>query len=253
MLKENWRSISRMERFFDNVIIIWAFFVAYYGRSSLIYWDNYFGWELPFEGYKLAPVSDYFFILFIALVSYNLCLSFIDAYSSMRLSTSFQLFRKFVVASVMVFFILAALLFLLKINLSRSFIVLFCALVALLLTVERFFVLAILRFWRRRGKNFRNIIICGTGIQALRLANEILLRPELGIRIRGFADLRGEAAETGSFSKQLLKLEQLPGYLPSYINDHMCYAHPNAQAELSRAKEYRQNPLCRFENVLAPQ
>jgi exopolysaccharide biosynthesis polyprenyl glycosylphosphotransferase len=214
MLKENWRSISRIERCFDNLIVILAFFIAYYGRSSLVYWDNYFGWQLPFEGSNLAPLKDYFFVLFIALVSYNLCLSFINAYSSMRLSTTFQLFRKFIVASTMVFFILAAVLFLLKINLSRAFIVLFCAMVALLLSIERFFVLAILRYWRRRGKNFRNIIICGTGRQALRLANEVLMRPELGIRIRGFADLRGKTDESESFIKQLHKLENLPGCLP---------------------------------------
>lgn len=214
MLKENWRSISRIERFFDNLIIIVAFYIAYYGRSSLIYWDSYFGWELPFEGSNLAPVSDYFFILLISIASYNICLSFIDAYSSMRLSTPFQLFRKFLVASVMVFFILAALLFLLKVNLSRSFILLLCSMVALLLSIERFIVLSILRYWRRRGRNFRNVIICGTGTQAIRLASEILLRPELGIRIRGFADLRGKTDETGSFCKQLIKLEQLPDCLP---------------------------------------
>ena len=52
-------------------------------------------------------------------------------------------------------------------------------------------VLAILRFFRRRGRNFRNIIICGVGPQALRVAREVHHRPELGIRIRGFGAVSG--------------------------------------------------------------
>jgi exopolysaccharide biosynthesis polyprenyl glycosylphosphotransferase len=89
--------------------------------------------------------------------------------------------------------LLAATLFLLKLDLSRSFIALFCLLVAALLTLERFLVLKSLRFWRRRGRNFRNVLICGVGEQAVRLAREIALRPELGISIRGFGDLRDPA------------------------------------------------------------
>jgi exopolysaccharide biosynthesis polyprenyl glycosylphosphotransferase len=61
--------------------------------------------------------------------------------------------------------------------------------VGVLLAAERLLVLRLLRFWRGQGKNFRNIIICGVGEQAQRLAGEIAARPELGIRVRGFADL----------------------------------------------------------------
>lgn len=194
MLKENWRSIARIERIADTVLIVVAFFVAYYGRASLIFWDQYFGWEFPFAGPALAPLKDYFIVLLLALTLYTVTLSFMGAYSSMRLSSSWTLLRISVVSSLVVFIALAAALFLLKINLSRSFIILFCSLVALSLAAERFVVLRILRFWRRRGKNFRNIIICGIGEQALRLLKELLSRPELGIRIRGFADLRSDLA-----------------------------------------------------------
>jgi exopolysaccharide biosynthesis polyprenyl glycosylphosphotransferase len=45
--------------------------------------------------------------------------------------------------------------------------------------------------WRRQGKNFRNVIICGVGEQAQKLAGEIVSQPELGLLIRGFVDLGG--------------------------------------------------------------
>jgi exopolysaccharide biosynthesis polyprenyl glycosylphosphotransferase len=189
MLKENWRFVSRVQRLGDILITVFAFFAAYYGRSSLIYWSEIFSWNLPFEGPDLAPIADYSIVLFVALVGYQFTLSMMGAYSSMRLASSWQLFRLFSVSSVLVFVGLATCLFVLKIDLSRSFIGLFSILMVLCLTAERYLVLAVLRYWRKRGLNFRNVIICGIGEQAIRLAKEINNRRELGIRVRCFADL----------------------------------------------------------------
>jgi exopolysaccharide biosynthesis polyprenyl glycosylphosphotransferase len=72
---------------------------------------------------------------------------------------------------------------------SRSFIGIFCLLVGGLLTLERYLVLELLRFFRRRGRNFRSVLISGVGPQAIQLVAEIGARPELGIRIRGIVDL----------------------------------------------------------------
>ncbi|MCB0333709.1 MAG: sugar transferase, partial [Bdellovibrionales bacterium] len=69
-------------------------------------------------------------------------------------------------------------------------------LVGLTLTLQRALALEFLRYWRRRGKNFRNIIIAGTGHQAIEVAEHVLRRPELGIRVRGFVDLREEHKRT---------------------------------------------------------
>lgn len=190
MLKQNWRLVSRFERLGDTLIIALAFIFAYYGRTSLLYWDELFGWNLPFKGESLAPIKDYFIVLVVALIAYTVFLNALGAYGSMRLTTVWRLLWVAIVSSVLVFVVLAAALFLLKIDLSRSFILLFCLLVACLLGLERFLVLKTLRYWRRRGRNFRNVIVCGVGEQAARLAREIVMRPELGIYIRGFADVR---------------------------------------------------------------
>lgn len=190
MLREKWRLVSRVERWGDVLIIVAAFFLAYYGRDSLLFWNDKLGWSLPFEGQVLAPLKDYFIVLVVALLGYLIILNFMGAYNSMRLSSNFQLLRVSLIASTIVFFLLAAVLFVLKIDLSRSFISLFCLIVGLTLTAERYMVLAFLRFWRKRGRNFRNIVVCGIGEQAVRIAREIAKRPELGIRIRAFSDLR---------------------------------------------------------------
>ncbi|RMG42171.1 MAG: sugar transferase [Candidatus Dadabacteria bacterium] len=191
MLKENWRLISRLERLGDVLIIVLSFFLAYYGRNSMVVWNRVLGWNLPFQDGGLAPIQDYSLVLVVSLISYMVVLQAVGAYTSMRFSSSIRLFGISLFSSAVVFFVLAAVLFLLKLDLSRSFIALFCLLVGLFLAGERYLVMALLRYWRRRGRNFRNIILCGTGKQAIRFASEIASMPELGIRIRAFADLKG--------------------------------------------------------------
>jgi len=189
VLKEKWRSISRIERLADLVIVVMAFFAAYYGRDSLIYWSELFQFEALFAGEELAPLADYLIILITGLIFYATSLNFLGAYGSMRLSSPFKLLRLSLFSSLLVFIAISAVLFILKLDLSRVVVGMFCLLVGFALTAERYLVLSFLRHWRRRGFNYRNVIVCGTGEQAISLAGVIWSRPELGIRIRGFADL----------------------------------------------------------------
>lgn len=200
MLKQNWRFISRLERLGDNLWIVLAFFFAYYGRDSLLFWNNILGLQIIFSGPNLAPIKDYYIVLLTGLLAYSIVLSGMGAYGSMRLASVWRLFYVAFASSFVVGICLAATLFALKIDVSRSFIGLFVVVAGCGLALERYVVLKLLRFWRRRGRNFRSIIICGVGWQAIRLARTIAQRPELGIHIRGFADLRDDKASEGDAS-----------------------------------------------------
>lgn len=189
MLKQNWRLISRLERLGDNLIIVAAFFAAYYGRTFLLEANEDLDLGLPFEGAKLAPIKDYVMVLVASVLGYGVSLNLLGAYGSMRLSSVWRLVRVAILSSVIVFVLLAAALFALKIDVSRSFVALFVLMCAIGISIERYAVLKLLRYWRRQGRNFRNVIICGVGEQAVKLALEIASRPELGIHIRSFADL----------------------------------------------------------------
>lgn len=194
MLKQNWRLISAIERIGDNAVVVGAFLGAYYGRSSLLYWNDELRLSLPFEGESLLPLQEYFVVLLIGLIGYAVVLNMMGAYGSMRLSSVWRLFRVALVSSTLVFCLMAASLFVLKYPISRSFIALFAVLGGCGLALERYAVLKLLRFWRRHGRNYRTVIICGVGEQAVRLARELASRPELGIHIRAFADLRAPAS-----------------------------------------------------------
>lgn len=190
MLKENSRFISIVQRISDNFLVLGSFLLAYQARSAALFWNEYFSLKLPIQFGNLAPLKDYLLVYIIALISFNLSLSSLGAYSSMRLRSFAQVFWIGFVCSFITFISLAALLFSLKISVSRSFIGTFCLLVGLFLTLSRFLVLRLLRIVRSKGRNYRNLIICGSGDQAIKLTESIINQPELGIGIRAYASLK---------------------------------------------------------------
>lgn len=209
MLKENWRLISLLERIGDFFIITFSFFVSYIGRSSLYILDKKHGWGLPFTGEKLDSIDKYYIVLILSIIIYSALLELMGAYSSMRFITKLKLFLIFLFSSFFTFFILSACLFLLKSDLSRSYLVLFCSITSLFLFAERLFVLNFLRWARKRGSNYRQIIISGIGPQAFEIAKEVSLRKELGIKVLAFVNLSCEKENDEEIEKEQKFLSSL--------------------------------------------
>ncbi len=197
MLKTYWRIISWLERIGDNILIILSFLLAYEFRDSIVL--SLIDDVLPFKSdlLELGEIDQYYLILGIALPVYNASLSILGAYRSMRFHVWHKILRYTLFSAAIVFLSIGAFLFLLKVDLSRSFVATFCLLSGTALFIERFMVLMILRFFRIRGKNFRNILVVGTGVQARNIFFEIQSQPELGIRVKGFVDVRGAKNEKG--------------------------------------------------------
>jgi exopolysaccharide biosynthesis polyprenyl glycosylphosphotransferase len=206
----------------DMLIIFSAFVAAYYGRTLLFYLNDIYDLGLPFQGKVLAPFKDYLIILISGVGAYALALSRVRAYHSMRLADAAKLIYQLFISSSVVFFVLAAVVFLFKLDFSRSFILLFCVASAALLFIERCLVLMILRYWRRRGRNYRNIILVGTGSQGLRLALEILQRPELGICIRKFARL----SQANAWEMSILERKELQGFEQARMGNKLLASIP---------------------------
>ncbi len=199
MLKQHWRFVSNVERVADNLIIIAAFFVTYHFRDSLLSALNSVSFFQTNELRTLAPIEEYFIVLGIALPLYNAILGMLGAYRSMRFSGVWSLFRVMTVSSLCVFMLQGSILYLLKLTLSRSFVGIFCASCGVGLLLERYLVLLLLRYFRAQGKNYRNLLIAGTGKQALKAYAEILKRPEVGINVVGFSALQSDEQLTTRF------------------------------------------------------
>lgn len=189
MLKSNWKLISNLERLSDNLLIIVAFLLSYYFRSDVVEFFHSVGLSVAGELRALGPIEHYFILLGVAIPVYNGALPLLGAYRSMRLSSTLKILRMGIASGVIVFLATSAMLYLLKLDLSRSFVMLFCALSAFAIVAQRLIVLRMLRFLRLRGRNFRNILIVGTGPQAVQLNREITAQGDLGLRVVGFAAL----------------------------------------------------------------
>ncbi len=189
MLKNHWRLISRLARAGDNLLIGVAFVITYNFRDNILHFLTSFEFSVVESVTSLAPIDTYVVILGLSLPLYNAFLSVFGAYRSMRFQSYIQPLRFSGLASILVFLSIGSLLYMLKLDLSRSFVGIFCTITTLLIYTERVIILLLLRFFRIRGKNFRNLLIVGTGEQARSAYEEIILQPELGIRVVGFVEL----------------------------------------------------------------
>lgn len=188
MLKDNWLLISRLSKLVDNIIVVSCFFVAYHFREELLgaFLSQTVAQQILSS--PLGTIENYFLVLGIALPMFNAALSFLGAYQRMRFLSLWSLLRICILSSLLAFVGIASALYILKLDTSRSFVSLFCSLSALALILERVATLLILRYLRKRGLNFRNLLVVGTGSLARRLYMEITSQPELGVRVVGFVD-----------------------------------------------------------------
>lgn len=194
MLKANWRLISRLERLGDIFLIVVAFMAAYYLRDLVLIAGKVYGLPVPQDIRNLAPIREYLIVLGMAVPTFYTVLTIFGAYQRLRFSSILQIVKTTVLASCVTFLCLGSFLFLLKLDLSRSYVGVFCAAAAALIIVERTIVLKLLQYWRRQGRNFRNVVIVGTGEQAQKLAGDILSEPELGVRLVGFVSYEDQVA-----------------------------------------------------------
>ncbi len=235
MLRQNWISVSRFARLADNLVVVLAFFLAYYGRSSLLFWDQEYGLNLPFAGEVLAPVTKYYILLIVGLPVFNLSWSAFGTYDRSRIFSSLKLFQSFITSSVITFFGIAAVLFLLKLDLSRVVIILFCGITALSLSAGRYLMRWFLRSWKGSGRNLRNVIIVGSGDQGQKIREELLKRPELGIHFVGFAELSEVENHTPTVrkgEKSFVGAHELEAALQRYAVDEVIFTDVRSNFDL---------------------
>lgn len=212
MIRNNSRSLTQIERLVDNLLVIGCFILAYYGRESLLYWDNLYNLNLPFAGPTAAPLQSYLIVLLISLPLFNLFMGIGGAYDDARYRSAIRTLRLSLVSALLVFVALGAALYLLKIDLSRLVLGLFCLLVGLSVSLSRFIIRSMFRFVRWRERHVRNILLAGLGRSATNIMNEIRKRPELGIRLLGLV-IPSQSRDHSQCKSQFSCPDNLPVYL----------------------------------------
>jgi exopolysaccharide biosynthesis polyprenyl glycosylphosphotransferase len=85
-----------------------------------------------------------------------------------------------------------------------------------------------LRVLRRTGRNYRNVLVVGSGPLALQARGQLENHPEWGLRIVGFLDETGEAQVSGIAPHEVHKLLDLPDLLREKVIDEVIVACPRA-------------------------
>jgi exopolysaccharide biosynthesis polyprenyl glycosylphosphotransferase len=130
--------------------------------------------------------TEYFSILIVVAPFWLFLLYRNGVYGSWRLRKGWHIVWGVFKASIMAGLIAAASFFIFKIIfISRLFFTAFLFLGFLGLAAEKFFVFSVLHWIRRRGYNYRQILIIGTGRRAEAFIRKIQGRPEWGLRIVG--------------------------------------------------------------------
>ncbi len=96
------------------------------------------------------------------------------------------------------------------------------------LTVSRVAPFAVLRAFRRRGRNYRNILMVGSGPRAREATGLLEEHPEWGLRIIGYADDGDSAVDEALGDRPIYQLVDLPELFRNEVIDEVVVACPRA-------------------------
>jgi len=149
-------------------------------------------------------------------------------YSSWRTRKAWQISGIVLRASLMNFVILAASSFLFKLSfLSRLFFITFVFLGFIFLMGEKIIVFSIMHKLRKRGYNYRLLLIVGTGRRAAEVIKRIKAHPEWGFRILGAIDDEpGRGVESVDGVQIIGGLKDIPEILHQYGVDEVIFVVP---------------------------
>ena len=177
MLRENKQPLANIFRIFDIIIIIVSFYISYALR---------FG----FSGNKILDFTLEFVIFFTSYIIIWLFLSHkFHLYISKRHSSfKDEIFEVVKVVSLTLVISAIPAFYVRDFPLSRLFLIYFWPIQISLLILFRFILRSALKYIRRRGYNFRQVLIVGRNHRAKRIAQKIGDTPEYGLHILGFID-----------------------------------------------------------------
>ncbi len=171
--------------FADQCIVATAFFLACLFR---------------FETASAASLHSYLPLLPLLLVGWGIGLYAFGTYSSFRTKTVLDLAYFIFKASIAVFVLFTSFVYLADLrDLANGFLFPFFFFAVTLLIAEKSALKFFLGYIRKKGLNYRNILIVGTGKRAQHFIGSIHQHPEWGLKIVGLVDederKRGESIE----------------------------------------------------------
>lgn len=173
MLKEQSTLFNRIAMVVDLMVLLLSFTLAY----TLV----------PFGGVKLSPFISYLWILILVVPLWLFFLHRYQLYNSIRrlyfIDISLKLLQSQIIASLTLGFLIWILD---KNHFSRSLFLVFIIISFILLLIEKLSVSFGLKYFRKRGYNFRNLLIVGTKEKAKHFHSLVEDHNAWGLKVIGF-------------------------------------------------------------------
>lgn len=190
MLKEKDAVVRKAMILFDGFIVSIAFFLAYFLRQHFrIFYKLDLMPSTHVVSGTIASISDYLVVLFVVVLIWCFMLYLNGMYRAMRTRTVFEIMGIIIKSTFLAILVFGTVIFLFKLQfVSRMFFALFIIVSMTSLVLEKIAVFSIKQYVRRRGLNYRSLLIVGTGRRAADFINRIQNHPEWGFKIIGAVD-----------------------------------------------------------------
>ena len=221
MLKDHHRFFFTLLISFDMILSLLVFVLLLMATSVS-------GLERPLE--EIGP--SVFSLSLVALLVWPVVFQHMEFYSSTRTTNVSSILSRLAIAAVVASTVLAAVAFATSVPVKPSFPFVCGVAQFAVLAGSRIFIFLPLRAARRYGRNFRNVIIVGTGPRAAYVQQMISLQPEWGLRVIGFVDDCDSALDPSLFNAKLFKIEAMPDLLREQVVDRVIIAYPRSMLSL---------------------
>jgi len=215
MLKEHASVFRKVMIVTDLGIVAVSFFLGYLVRNIK---------------QDLLPLSSYMGLLPIQLVIWAILLYLAGMYNSFRIRHFSQILFIIFKAAFFGFFLFTGYTYLLKLHhMSRVFIVLTFLFSAFFISLEKAAAILFFRHIRKKGYNFRSILIVGTGRRAQQFIDVIHSHSDWGLKIVGLVDEDAtKLGKTVSGEKVIGTFNDIPNIIHNNIVDEVMFVVPRS-------------------------
>lgn len=197
MIKEKEKLFRQLLRALDIFVIFISFLVSYAFRKHIhVFYplDLFVDRKVMDELYSLKT---YFNILPLLIAAWWIALASSGLYESFRKRKFIEVIWRIIKSAFFVMIIYSTAVFIFKLQfISRSLIFASFLVTAIFLVIERWVIVSFLRFLRKKGYNYRNVLLVGTGPRAKNFIKLVDRHDEWGLKIIGLMD-----AEKGKVGK----------------------------------------------------
>jgi len=215
MIKEHVQAFKRLMFITDLCLVAISFFIGH------IIMD---------KSAELSDVSFYFEPLAILLVVVGASLSYFEMYTSFRVKNLFEILILILKVVLTSFIIFSGLIYIFKITtMNRALTVMIFVIIAALLAVEKFSIILFFRYLRRKGYNYRLILVVGTGKRAQRFIELVHEHAEWGLRVMGIVDEdRSKIGEVINGHKVIGGFDDIESIIHNQVVDEAVFVIPRS-------------------------